>query len=403
MRMTTYQPGGSIAPALTSKPNARELDARPLPAILLLTDSDTFNGTERHIMDLGSGLRLRDVPVWIGCPADSALSRRATEDGFLTVAIEKRGAIDVEAIRRLSALLRGGQIDVIHAHNGRTGALAGIAVGLAGRGSCIATQHFIEPARALRRGLSALVSHQIHAFADRKVSHVIAVSQAARRGIIGRGEAPPHKVSVVPNGIVPPRVETLMPPEEVRASLGISTTAPMIVCVARLEPEKDLASLVRAMVLLTATAPDCQCVIAGEGSERKRLEALIVSENLRGNVRLLGYRSDALALINAGDVLALPSLSEPFGLVLLEAMALGKPVVATTSGGPLEIVENGLTGLLAPPSHPAALADALLTLATDPERAARMGRAGSERYWARYTAGAMAGAVLDIYCRAARE
>ncbi|MDR3707775.1 MAG: glycosyltransferase family 4 protein [Capsulimonadaceae bacterium] len=402
MRMMMSQSTNTLASPLASSLNTRDAGARLLPAVLLLTDSDSYNGTERHIMDLASGLRALDAPVTIGCPADSPLASKAIQDGFITIGIEKRGAFDLTAVRQLQTLLRTHQIDIIHAHNGRTGVLAGMAAGLAGRGACITTQHFIEPARASRRGLSALVSRQIHAFAGRKLAHVIAVSEAARRGIIGRGEMPPHKVSVVPNGIVAPNVQTLTPPEQVRASLGVSPATPLVVCVARLEVEKDISSLIRAMVLLTASFPECQCVVAGEGSERKHLEALIASERMEANVRLLGYRSDALSLINASDVLVLPSLSEPFGLVLLEAMALAKPVVATTAGGPLEIVLQGLTGLLSPPSKPAALAESLLSVVADPERATKMGRAGQERYWEKFTAKAMAASVLDIYVRSFR-
>jgi glycosyltransferase involved in cell wall biosynthesis len=114
-------------------------------------------------------------------------------------------------------------------------------------------------------------------------------------------------------------------------------------------------------------------------------------------VRLLGFRTDALSLMWAADIFVLPSLAEPFGLVLLEAMSLGKPVVATSAGGPLEIVLAGETGLLVPPAQPHELALAINQLLADPEKAIEMGRKGLERYKERFTTERMARETVAVY------
>ena len=138
-----------------------------------------------------------------------------------------------------------------------------------------------------------------------------------------------------------------------------------------------------------------------------RLNELIKSQGiselaLNGSVQLLGFRNDAHALMCAADVVVLPSLAEPFGLVILEAMALGRPVVATRAGGPMEIIVDGGTGLLAKPSDPVSLASVLLRLLGCPEEAARMGAAGRLRFQERYQSCHMAEATLQVYLRAAQ-
>src|SRR3712207_3484298 len=110
--------------------------------VALFTDADVFAGTERHMLDLASGLRSQGVDVSIACPKPAPLFDKATANGIPVVAIQKRGLVDWAAIRILRRLLRSGQIDIVHAHNGRTALASAIAISLARRGRCIATQHF---------------------------------------------------------------------------------------------------------------------------------------------------------------------------------------------------------------------------------------------------------------------
>ena len=120
-------------------------------------------------------------------------------------------------------------------------------------------------------------------------------------------------------------------------------------------------------------------------------------EALSSGIRLLGFRSDVSALMAACDIFVLPAPAEPFGLVLIEAMALGKPVIAAGAGGPLEIVADGESGLLVPPHDPAAMAAAISQLLADPEKIRAMGAAGRRRFETHFTANRMARQMADIY------
>jgi glycosyltransferase involved in cell wall biosynthesis len=369
----------------------------------LFTDSDAFAGTERHMLDLGRELLAAGTDVSIACPAATPLSTRAERSGIKVIPIEKRGFVDWTAVGILQRNLRAGKINLIHAHNGRTALSAALAVKLEGNGRYVLTQHFLEPSRTGRNGPKALVSSAVHRWISRSAGHIIAISDAVGWGIRNRGECCVGNLSVIPNGIAPPVEPQLVPPSDVRAALGVKADAVLVVCAARLELEKDVRSLISAMPAVIKAAPDAVCVIAGEGSQRDALEALIRELGTGASTRLLGFREDALSLINAADIFALPSLAEPFGLVLIEAMSLGKPVIATKAGGPCEIVEEEATGLLTPPADPSKLGEALIRLISNKPLRVAMGSCGRKRFNEKFTSKRMAEATLQIYRRALRS
>jgi glycosyltransferase involved in cell wall biosynthesis len=363
--------------------------------VVLFTDADVFAGTECHMLDLALSLRNCGVEVRIACPCMSPLARKAEEAGLGVLAIAKRGLIDWTAIRTLRGGLRSGQIDIIHAHNGRTALSAALAVTLAGAGQCVMTQHFLSPGHTTRRGLQARISNFAHGWVNGRIGHFIAISQAVKKQMLERADAADADVTVVHNGIGLPDTKTLADAGEIRRELGVQAHNPLIVCAARLEPEKDVATLVDAMVDVAAAHPGSVCAIAGDGSQRQELEERARRESPA--VRFLGFRQDVLSVINAADLFVLPSLAEPFGLVLLEAMALGKPVVATGVGGPREIVVQGKTGLLVTPGRPQELAEAINRLLADPQARRAMGEQGHQRFLCEFTAARMAEQTARVY------
>jgi glycosyltransferase involved in cell wall biosynthesis len=365
------------------------------PSVLLFTDADVFAGTERHILELArslSGLRVR-----VACPVPSPLASRAADAGIDVVPIPKRGAIDWRAILQLSRFLRAGDVDLIHAHNGRTALIATAAARRAGRGRVVVTQHFLAPSHVGRHGMGGWLSRKVHAWINRRVDRWIMISQAARRAALARGGVQESRLSVIPNGIAPIDADSLGPAEDVRRELGLAPNDPLLVTAARLEPEKDIATLVEAMQDVVRKHPTARCVIAGEGSLAASLRGSIKRYGLADSVCLLGFRSDVVSLIRAADVFVLPSLAEPFGLVLLEAMSLGRPVIATNAGGPVEIVDDGVTGLLVEPASPPQLADAIRRLLEQPRARQQMGTEGQHRFAQRFTAPRMAEATSAIY------
>ena len=371
--------------------------------VLLLTDADVFAGTERHILALAMSLPRDRVRVSVGCPAPSPLADAAAAGRVPVVPIAMSGLLDRSAIIQLRGMLKSGEIDVIHAHNGRTALTAVLAACLAGRGKVIVTQHFLQPDHLTRRGLGGWVYRRAHDWVNRSIDHFVAISDAVGAAMLERGDAAESRISRIPNGIVPPDLELLSACGATRMQLGIAAEAPLIVCVARLQPEKDIPTLVAAIKKVVAVRSDAACIIAGEGSSRDEIAHLIDAQGMADHVILLGFRNDAAALIAAGDLFALPSPAEPFGLVLLEAMAMQRPVIAVNNGGPSQIVRDGETGLLVPPSDPAALAGAILQLLDDRQLSHLMGRQGYLRFQQHFTAASMALQTADVYERVMRQ
>jgi glycosyltransferase involved in cell wall biosynthesis len=376
-----------------SRPSAQSA-AAPHLSVLLCTDADVFAGTERHILALASALRSENITAKIACPDPSPLADRAHELNIDIIPMPKRGQFDWRAALQIRRLVNSGQIQIIHAHNGRT-ALATSAGLLATTGHLVVSQHFLDPAHTRRRGIAALISRLLHHWINRRTDRFIAVSNAVADSMNRRDHL--SNVTVIHNGLSPQIAADLRTSAEIRAEFQIEEKSPLIVCAARLEPEKDIASLITAMQTVRDQFPSARCIIAGKGTLQNQLQSQIENLNLQNHVQLLGYRTDTLSLMNTGDCFVLPSLAEPFGLVLLEAMALSKPVIATRIAGPLEIVDENTTGLLVPPSDPPALASAIIQLLRDPESSAAMGHRGRQRFEDHFTDQRMAAATAALY------
>jgi glycosyltransferase involved in cell wall biosynthesis len=163
--------------------------------------------------------------------------------------------------------------------------------------------------------------------------------------------------------------------------------------VARLDPQKGLGDLLEA----AARVPDASFVVAGDGPDRERLGETARSLGLHDRVCFLGHRDDVPDLLRSCDVFVLPSLYEGFPLSVLEAMAAGKPVIATAVGGTPEAVSDGETGFLVPPGDPSALAAAIRAVLSDPVLARRLGSAGRERACRTFSAAEMVRHVVRLY------
>ena len=365
--------------------------------VALLTDSEAFAGVERHLLDLAHVLREFGTNAQLVCPGRGELATLAREENLPVAGLESRGWHALAAVNTMRANLRAGRWDLIHAHNGRSALLAALARFLARRGALVTTQHFIDPARTKRRGWRAALARWAHRWVEGQTAAVIAISEAVKEALLTRDGTPAAKVHVAINGLRDPAAKTLHPPEAVRAEWGVPAAAPLIVCVCRLEPEKSVETLVRAMPAVLAGFPEAVCLIGGAGSERTSVASEIERLSLNRSVRLLGFQSDPHSLMAAGMIFVLPSRAEPFGLALVEAMALRRPCVATRAGGPLEIIGEETSGLLVPPDDPAALALALRRLLADLALRERLGAGARARYEARFTVARMGQVIGAVY------
>lgn len=363
--------------------------------VLHLLDTDQMAGTEKHVLLLMAELAALGVSPILACRADSPVYRQALEEGLPTLPLFRKSR-PLHGLRRLDQALHQHSIDLVHAHNGRM-MLAAALLSRRGKTRAVATQHFLAPQFLSYGGLKRRIATQAHHWVNKQIAHFLAVSEAARQAMIEREQILEDKITTVVNGVQAPAVPGPERRAALQRELGIAPDSPLCVTVARLSEEKGLLHLIAAAPLVLKTCPNARFVIVGEGPLRPDLEQEIAAAGLSAAVILAGFRPDATDIIAAGDLFVLPSLAEPFGLVLLEAMALGKPVVATAAGGPLEIVVDGKTGLLVPPADARSMADALRRLLTDTAQSQRLGCAGQERFQQHFQARTMAAATLTVY------
>jgi glycosyltransferase involved in cell wall biosynthesis len=170
----------------------------------------------------------------------------------------------------------------------------------------------------------------------------------------------------------------------------------VIGAVARLVPVKGLHHLIDAAPIVLRHCPRARFLLVGEGEMRTALEARARARGLQAHILFAGYREDVASVIAGTDLVVLPSINEGMGRVLVMAMALGKPIVASRVGGVAELLGEGEAGILVPPGDPAALAEAITTLLRDTQRARALGDAGRRRA-PRYSAEAMLEALAKLY------
>ncbi len=331
-----------------------------------------LGGTEKQVVLLAEGLRERGVEVSVVVlagtgPREGALRQAGVPVVHLNLpefhrwdAVFRLGA----TLIRLTRYLRANRPDVVHAFLFFSYLLAAPAARLARVPVSIAGRRSLDDFKQGRRVMLA-AERVATALTDLLVANAHAVAECVRAG----EKVPAGKVAVIYNGL-PASAFVPVPPAE------LDTTRPVVLCVANLRAYKGHADLLDAAALLERRDLPCTLVLAGAGPHGTELQQH--ADRLGLDVRLLGARTDIDALLARADVVAQPSLTEGMSNAVMEAMAAGRPVVATAVGGTPELLADG-RGVLVPPGDPGALADALAGVLGDPQRAARMSRAA--RAW----------------------
>ena len=243
---------------------------------------------------------------------------------------------------------------------------------------------------------------------DRRAAVNVAVSAYAARGF-GRSRTS-SPVVLIPNAVDLSRFDAnKVTKQAARAALGWSQSDLILGMVAQITPWKAQEDAIQILSLLSNAVPRARLVLVGEAkfvavstrydnlAYERRLHRLIDGLDLRDRILLLGERSDVPELLRGLDFLLVPSWSEPFGRSVIEAMAMGTPVVATDVGGPAEIIEDGLTGTLLPPRRPEAWAHALRRLVGDGQATQQMCAAARAKVQEHYGAKAHAASMVSLY------
>lgn len=224
---------------------------------------------------------------------------------------------------------------------------------------------------------------------NRLTTGTIANCEAARAALIEAEQPDPADVVVLENGVDAERFLALPPAR--------ATTSPVVGSVANLRPIKGIDTLVSAAAQIVREVPGVTFRVAGEGESRPALEADIRARSLTGHFELAGRSLDVPGFLAGVDIAVLSSRAEGMPNAVLEYLAAGRPVVATTVGAVPELIEDGVTGLLVPPGDAEAMARAILRLVQNPDLAARLAEAGRRHVLTRYSRSAMIGRFENYY------
>jgi glycosyltransferase involved in cell wall biosynthesis len=319
--------------------------------VLQVTESMGIGGLERVIATICREVDPREFKVSILALRElGTFGAELRAEGFdVTVLSRTQGAVDYTAALKVARFLRMHPVDVVHTHNthafldGTVGAL------LARVKTIVHTDHAREfPDKWRYMAAERLLSR----FAFR----VVGVSDATTRNLVRYIRIPEHRLATIPNGVSAPMAITAPARRAVRTSLGIHEEDRAIGLCARLTGQKGVPHLIAAMPEVLRRVPRARLLLAGGGDMEDELKRQVLDLGLRRAVTFLGRRDDVPLLLQAFDVLALPSLWEGLPMVVLEAMAAGCPVVASAVGGLPDVIQDRVSGRLVPAADPAALA-----------------------------------------------
>ncbi len=349
---------------------------RQLTAFILRSDPTRFRHEVCVLSEVGQfAAVLRDAGVRVhemGCASDRGL---------------------VRCLVRLRRLVQEIDPDIVHASLYRPGVVSRVVARLCGKPvvtTLVNTTY--EPEWLLDnprlKPWKVWVTRAMDGFTARSWGTTfVAVTESVKSSAVRQLGLPPEKISVIPRAltlggdVAPPGDPDVL---KARAALGWGDTYPLILNVGRLAPQKGQRYSVLAMHTVVAQFPTARLIIAGEGRLRPVLEELIRSERLESHVTLLGERQDVNTLLRVADIFVFPSLYEGIGNALLEAMAAGKPSVASRIPPLREVTGDGAVAQLVDLQSPEDLAAKLLSLAQDPERARRLGEAAHRWVRARF-------------------
>jgi len=362
-----------------------------------ITTGGDRGGAKTHLLTLLPRLKQEEYRVKLICLNDGPLAAEGREQGLAVEVYPLTGMWDLSVIWRLAAGMRRESVGIIHTHGVRANFCGRIAARLAGVPQVLTTVHSLvtlDYHTKLQNILSGWAERMTAPLTDR----FIAVSGALGQKLIQAG-IPPRKVVVIRNGIDTSAYR--QPPAAViaagRQSLGLPPAGPVVGVIGRLVPVKAYDDFLAAAALVSRARPDVKFLITGDGPGEASLRDLARSLGLTDKVIFAGFRRDIPVVLAGLDVFVISSVSEGLPLVLLEAMAAGRPAVCTAVGGIPEVITDGVNGMLVKVHDTGELAAKVLAILQDKELSASLGARAQATVAEHFDADLQAAAMDRLY------
>jgi glycosyltransferase involved in cell wall biosynthesis len=300
---------------------------------------------------------------------------------------------DLRALGDLLALFRRARPDLVHTHTSKAGFLGRLAARLARVPLVLHTPHGHVFYGGYYGSALTAVFVRLERVAARWTDRIVVLTPRGAEEHLARRIGHPQQYVAIPSGIDLAGLRARAPGRQVaRRALGLPPEAPVVIGIGRLVSVKGFDLLVQACSMIG----EVRVLLVGDGPERAALDLRARACGVTGRLTIVGAQGDVAPYLAAADLLVAPSRNEGMGRVLVEAMALGVPVVGAAVGGIPSVLDGGRYGVLVPPEDPAALARAIGELLQDPGRRARLGQAGRERAEA-FTVDVMTGRLAELY------
>ncbi len=350
--------------------------------ILYIIDNIEFGGGERVFSQIIRGLDKERFGVFVASNPGGIFEKKLTEVGIKINPVRMTNRYNLGTISQLKKIIKTKNVQIVHSQGGRADFFARIAARIANVPIIIYSMAMLVEGYDVSRSRKRLYV-LMDRWTERWVNKFTVLSEAMRRSLIERHKIPPENIVKIYNGIEieeynPDLKELRNKKLEVRRELGLKNDVPVIGAIGRLVWQKGFEYLIRAAPEVLKKCPEARFLIVGEGPLKNKL--ILTSEKLNVADRIIftGFRSDIKEILASIDVLAMPSLLEGLPMVLLEAMAMANPIVATRIDGITEVLENSKTGLLVPAKNSHTLAEAIVRILDDKEKANFFGQNARE-------------------------
>lgn len=361
--------------------------------IMHLISGGDVGGAKTHVISLLEELS-KGNEVELVCFVDGPFAQEARDKGINTRVLKKRGMLHVA--RNLKKYLNNKNFDILHCH----GSKANVVSMLMGRASCpvISTIHSDPRLDYMGRPAANLTIGLLNRFALRRRDGWVAVSDAMKERMVGRGYDGGRMFPIY-NGVGFPKKMTCKPRQAYLQELGLDWNDQNVIfgIAARIDPVKDMTTLVRAFALTVAQCPHARLLIAGIGDQEQEIRALAAELCPAGTVHFAGWVGDMNSFYHALDVNMLTSISETFSYAITEGARMHCATICTPVGGLPRVVIDGQTGYLVAVGDHERMSQRMIDLARDPKLRARLGTAIYEKVKAEFSVEAMGKRQEEIY------
>jgi sugar transferase (PEP-CTERM/EpsH1 system associated) len=335
--------------------------------IMLVVLKLDFGGAENLVINIAQKLSRNRYRLSI-CSLENPTSFAdcLKDSGIRLISLDKKKGFDFLLPLRLAWIMRKEQVHISHTHNRCALMYGTLAAKLAGVPVVINTRH----------GSGVKVRYKFLWKANDKI---VAVCEHARNVFLENSGIDPKKVKTILNGIDIHKYKKTEDTLSIRRKFGIGNSEWLVGTVGRLAHEKDYLTLLKSFMNVLQEIPFCRLVMVGDGELRTKLENDVKTLGIEKKVSLIGFQHNIVEIMSVFDVFVLSSITEGLPLVIMEAMAVKAPVVATNVGGTPEVVVDGETGILVPPKDPQKMAEAIITILRNSNLAKKMGEAGRKK------------------------